>query len=113
VGKNTEVRDAVILPGVKIGDNSRITRCLIDSADGLPQNVKQQISDGVKIGNAKSQADNKEIGKALGDGYSYVGSGTVIPKGISIGGGCYIAPGLDKASFARVKNITDGRSVVK
>ena len=111
IGKNTEVRDAVIFPGVKIGDNARIARCLIDSPLGLDQEVKAHISDTVRVGNANSKAENRELGKALDDGYSFVGSGTIIPRGVNIGGGCYVAPGLGRTSFSRAKNISDGRSI--
>jgi len=113
IGKNTEVRDAVILPGVRIGDNAKIARCMIDSPIGLSDEVKLHIADGARVGNARSQAENRELGKALGNGYSFVGSGALIPKGVSIGGGCYVAPGIGRASFSRSKNISDGRSITE
>jgi ADP-glucose pyrophosphorylase len=113
IGKNTEIRDAVIFPGVKIGDNARISRCLVDSPLGLSQEIKLHIADGVRIGNIQSKADNRDHEKALGNGYSFVGSGTVIPRGVNIGGGCYIAPGLSRTSFSQAKNISDGRSITR
>jgi len=113
IGKNTEVRDAVIFPGVRIGDNARISRCLVDSPIGLPQEVKLHIADGVRVGNVQSKADNRGHEKALGNGYSFIGSGTVIPRGVQIGGGCYISPGLSRSSFSQSKTISDGRSLIK
>ncbi|MDR2733321.1 MAG: hypothetical protein LBC99_01605 [Spirochaetota bacterium] len=113
IGKHTEVRDAVILPGVRIGANARIIRCMIDSPGELSDEVKLHIADGARIGNVKSRAENRDFGNALGDGYSYVGSGTIIPKGVSISGACYIAPGLGRTAFSRARVIGEGRSVLQ
>jgi len=113
IGKHTEIRDSVILPGVKIGANARVIRSMIDSPGDLDEEVKLHIADGVRIGNAKSRAANRDFGKALGDGYSYVGSGTIIPKGVTISGGCYIAPGLGRTGFSRARAIGEGRSVIQ
>lgn len=111
IGKNTEVRDSVILPGVRIGDNARIARCMIDAAGELPQNVKVQIGDGVKIGNAKSRLENRDHAAALNDGFTFIGSGIVIPRGVAIGAGCYVGTGTPKTAFSRQKTLADGRSL--
>lgn len=113
VGKNSEVRDSVILPGVRIGDNVRIARCMVDTAVDLPQNIKVHIADGVKIGNQKSRAENREYPGVLHDGFTFIGSGTVIPKGVVIGGGCHVAPATPKPVFSRHKTLADGRSLAK
>jgi ADP-glucose pyrophosphorylase len=111
IGKNTEVRDSVILPGVKIGANARINRCLIDSPLEFSEEVKLHVADGVRVGSARSTANNRDYGDALQEGYSYIGSGTISPKGVSINGACYIAPGLGKTAFSRSRVVGEGRSI--
>jgi len=113
IGKNTEVRDSVILPGVRIGDNVRIARCMIDAAGDLPQNVKVQIADGVRIGNAKSRLENRDHAAALNDGFTFIGGGTVIPRGVTIGAGCHVGAGTPKTVFSRHKTLADGRSLAR
>jgi glucose-1-phosphate adenylyltransferase len=113
VGKNSEIRGCVILPDVRIGDNVKLARTMIDVPNELPQNVKVQIADGVKIGNVKSRADNKDHPEALVDGFTYIGAGTLIPRGVTIGGGCYLAAATPKSFFSRNKNVAEGRSIEK
>jgi len=107
VGRGCEIVDSVVLPGISLAPGVKLTKALIGEGGALSQNNKYHILDNVSIGReaASSAVDNSPLEK----GYSFVSAGVVVPRGVTVGANCYLAPTVNRTRFKRVKNISDGR----
>lgn len=107
VSADAEVIDSVLLPGVVVGPGARLVRTLAGPGVVLPQNIKYHIGQDCRVGK-ELYAPAQERGPFC-KGYTYVAAGALLPRGISIGANCCMGPGIDRNTFRRSKNISDGR----
>ena len=76
IGKNTVVRDSIIMQDTSVGDNVTITKAIV--AEGV------SIGDNVEIGIGE-EAENKLNKSVYSFGLATIGENSVIPSGVKIG----------------------------
>lgn len=76
IGKNTVVRDSIIMQDTTVGDNVTITKAIV--AEGV------SIGDNVEIGIGE-EAENKLNKSVYSFGLATIGENSVIPSGVKIG----------------------------
>lgn len=111
VGKGALVEKSVLLPGALVGSGARVHRSLVAAAGELPPNVKFHVGENAVLGDPAAKTVNEEHAAALARGYSFLAPGAYLPKNIHVGGGCYLAPGVNRLTFRKARKIPDGQSV--
>ncbi|MCR5735104.1 MAG: glucose-1-phosphate adenylyltransferase [Lachnospiraceae bacterium] len=103
IGKDTVIRDSIIMNDTEIGDN-----CTIDKAI-IAENAK--IGNNVVLG-AGEEVENETDPSIYTKGLVTVGETTVIPDGITIGKNTMVS-GVTKASDYKDKFLASGKTFVK
>lgn len=108
---NSVIKDSIILPNIKIGYNSRITKTIIDERNGTEaENQYLDIGNKCRIGSAAGQLKNNEF-PFLYQNITLIGKNCRIPDESNIGGACYIASGKAEKHFQKTKYLYDGLSI--
>lgn len=102
VGKNTTIRDSVILNDVIIGDNCKIEKTIIDK--------NTVVGDYSIIGTGKDLTPNKDNPKLLSSGLNVIGKKLILPEGLIIERNVRVFSSA-KPKEITVKHITSGDSI--
>lgn len=114
IEKNTHVTDSIILPYVKIAGNCRIVKTIIGERESLgPEDDAYNLDTNCRIGSSDEFIKNNDFPRILFNSITLISGDARIPEGTRIGGGCYLASGLNRDYFSNKKIIYDGMSVQK
>jgi glucose-1-phosphate adenylyltransferase len=102
VGKNTTIRDSVILNDVIIGDNCKIEKTIIDK--------NTVVGDYSIIGTGKDFTPNKDNPKLLSSGLNVIGKKLILPEGLIVERNVRIFSSATPKEIT-VKHITSGDSI--
>ena len=102
VGKNTTIRDSVILNDVIIGDNCKIEKTIIDK--------NTVVGDYSIIGTGRDLTPNKDNPKLLSSGLNVIGKKLILPEGLIIERNVRVFSSA-KPKEITVKHITSGDSI--
>ncbi len=103
IGKNTVVRDSIIMQNTVIGDNVNITKAIV------AENVK--IGDNVELG-VGEEADNKLNKSVYSFGLVTIGENSEIPSGVKIGKNTAISGKTEKEDYPDGL-LAGGESIIK
>ena len=103
IGKNTVVRDSIIMQNTVIGDNVNITKAIV------AENVK--IGDNVELG-VGEEADNKLNKSVYSFGLVTIGENSEIPSGVKIGKNTAISGKTEKEDYPDGV-LAGGESIIK
>jgi glucose-1-phosphate adenylyltransferase len=103
IGKDTVVRDSIIMQNTKVGDNVIINKSII------AENVK--IGDRVELG-IGDEAPNKLNGSVYSFGLVTIGENSVIPPGVKIGKNTAISGGTEAGDYPNGV-LASGESIIK
>ncbi len=103
IGKNTVVRDSIIMQNTVIGDNVNITKAIV------AENVK--IGDNVELG-VGEETDNKLNKSVYSFGLVTIGENSEIPSGVKIGKNTAISGKTEKEDYPDGL-LAGGESIIK
>lgn len=103
IGKNSVVRDSIIMQDTVVGDNVTITKSII------AENV--QIGDNVELG-VGEEAENKLNKSVYSFGLVTIGENSVIPSGVKIGKNTAISGETEKGDYPD-GILESGESIIK
>ncbi len=118
VEENALVKDSILLPFVRVGEDSRVFRTIVDEPgriivpDEEDMERMENIGRGATVGSRELTIKSSDFPRSLNESLTLLGSDAVIPSAITIGGGCYIAPGMGEDYFRKRNSLGDGESIL-
>ncbi len=114
IGLDSDIRDSIILPFVRIGEGVKINKAVIDeTTDFNDENSMINIGNSSRIGSDDLNIKSSDFPRSLFSSITVIGKNCRVPDNVRIGGGCYIASGLGEVYFREKKYLHDGLSIVK
>jgi glucose-1-phosphate adenylyltransferase len=114
IGDHAVIRDSIILPYNRIGNGTKITRCVVDERTDLqPESTYLNIGSSCRIGSGEEFIKNTDFPRSLFSSITLIGKDCRIADGARIGGGCYVASGMGEEFQGVKKFLYDGTSLVK
>jgi glucose-1-phosphate adenylyltransferase len=120
VEEDALVRDSILLPFVRVGQGSRVLRTIVDEPgrvvgaeeDQEAMETLETIGRGVRVGSQELTIKSSDFPRSLNESLTLLGSDALIPANVTIGGGCYVAPGMGEDYFRKRNSLGDGESIL-